>query len=101
MPAAIATPLPLASVLTFSPISALASSISSRTRSEAFVETSPTTSPSDFSAVPFSVIAASDRLQQLREDEAAYECADDRDLRMDARRTRLVGSPRRLARAVG
>src|SRR3954453_20169502 len=98
-PATIATATPLPSDLAFSAISALASSISSRTSSEAFVETSPTTSPSVFSAVPFSVLAAPDRLQQLREDEAADERADDRDLRVRAGGSSLVGSPRRLARA--
>src|SRR4051812_14921186 len=81
-PAAIATPMPLPSDFAFSAISVFASSISSRTSSDAFVETSLTTSPSDFSAVfPFSVIVASELLQQLGEDEAADERPDDRDLR--------------------
>src|SRR4051794_7260771 len=101
MPAAMATPLPLASDVTFSLISAFASSISSRTSSEAFVETSLTVSPSDFSAVlPFSVIGASELSEQLREDEATHERGDHRDLGMRARLGRLVGVPGRLAGAI-
>src|SRR3954452_2502308 len=99
-PATIATPTPLPSDFAFSAISVFASSISSRTRSDAFVETSLTTSPSDFSAVlPFSlIVAASELLQQLGEQEAADECADDRDLGTSGiGRDRLVGGPRRLA----
>src|SRR3954447_26561083 len=94
-PAAMATPLPFASDLAFSAISVFASSISSRTRSDAFVETSLTTSPRDFSAVlPLSVIVASQHLQQLREDEAADERADDGNLRPGRRgRGRGVGGP--------
>src|SRR3954469_22081292 len=100
IPAAIATPLPFASDCAFSAISVFASSISSRTSSDAFVETSLTTSPSDFSAVlPLSVIAATDRLQELREDEAADKRRDHRDLRASDDIRRLMGRPRRLTRA--
>src|SRR3954454_16136015 len=100
MSSVIDTALPFASDLAFSAISVFASSISSRMSSEAFVETSLTTSPSDFSAVsPFSVIAASEALQQLREDEAGDERADDRQLRPPDRLRRLLGCPGRLARA--
>src|SRR5436305_2016802 len=73
--------------------------------SDAFVETSLTTSPSDFSAVfPFSVIAAtSEFLQKLCEHECADERSDHRQLRMRVlRRGSLVGRPGRLAgRSVG
>src|SRR4051794_2825745 len=81
-PATIATATPLPSDFAFSAISVFASSISSRTSSEAFVETSFTTSPRDFSAVlPFSlIVAASDGLQHLGEDEPADEGTYDRDL---------------------
>src|SRR4051795_13564125 len=82
-PATIATATPLPSDFAFSAISVFASSISSRTSSDAFVETSLTTSPSDLSAVPFVlllIVAPSKLLQQLGEDESAYERADDRDL---------------------
>src|SRR5688572_22323954 len=48
--AAARAPAPFPSFVTFAEISALASSISSRTRSEAFSLTSVTTSPSDLSA---------------------------------------------------
>src|SRR3954470_16304844 len=73
-----ATPRPFPSDFAFSAISVLASSISSRTSSDAFVETSLTTSPSDFSAVlPFSAIVAPELLQDLGEHEAADERADD------------------------
>src|SRR5215217_2878384 len=100
-PATIATVLPLASDLAFSAISVFASSISSRTSSDAFVDTSFTTSPSDLSALlPFSLIVASKRLQHLGEDETADERPDHGDLGpADALRS-LVGRPRRLARAV-
>src|SRR3954447_13874266 len=79
MPAVMATALPFASDFAFSVISVFASSISSRTSSDAFVETSLTTSPIDFSAVlPLSVIvAAPERLQQSSEHEARDERADD------------------------
>src|SRR3954452_3629580 len=82
-PATIATATPLPSDFAFSAISVFASSISSRTSSDALVETSLTTSPSDLSAVPLVllIVAASKLLQQLREDESAYESPDDRDLR--------------------
>src|SRR4051812_49151825 len=83
MPATIATPTPLPSDFAFSAISVFASSISSRTSREAFVETSLTTSPSDLSAVPLGllIVAASELLQQLGEDEAAYEGPDHGNLR--------------------
>src|SRR3954465_6386102 len=100
IPAAIATPLPFASDCAFSAISVFASSISSRTSSDAFVETSLTTSPSDFSAVlPLSVIAATNRLQELREDEAADKCGDHRDLRATDGVRRLMRRPRGRAPA--
>src|SRR4051795_3743195 len=97
-----ATALPFASDFAFSVISVFASSISSRTRSDACVETSLTTSPIDFSAVlPLSVIvAASERLQQSREHEAGDERADDRELRPADRIGGLVRRPRRLAGTV-
>src|SRR3954468_10064161 len=101
MPAVIAPALPFASDLAFSAISVFASSISSRMSSDAFVETSPTTSPRVFSAVsPLSVIAASERLQQLREDEGTDERADDRQLRPANGLGGLVRSPGRLAGTV-
>src|SRR6476619_4442344 len=103
MPATIATPTPLPSDLAFSAISVFASSISSRTSSDAFVETSLTTSPSDFSAVlPLSivVIAASEPLEELREDEARDERSDHRELRPADRVGGLMRFPGRLARAV-
>src|ERR1700759_4221324 len=96
-PAAIATPTPLPSDFAFSATSVFASSISSRMSSEALVETSLTTSPSDLSAVPpfVLVIAASNRLQHLGEDEAADKGADHRDLRVSRGRDRsLVCGPR-------
>src|SRR4051812_24220912 len=100
-PATIATAIPLPSDFAFSAISVFASSISSRTSSDALVETSPTTSPSDLSAVfplpVLVVIAASDRLQHLGEDEPADEGAEDRDLRAANRFGGLVARPRRLA----
>src|SRR3954468_12497149 len=93
-----ATALPFASDLAFSAISVFASSISSRTSSDAFVETSLTTSPSDFSAVlPFSLIAAaSELLQELGEDERADERADDGNLGPPDGLSGLVRRPRRL-----
>src|SRR4051794_40370916 len=101
MPALIATALPFASDLAFSAISVFASSISSRMSSDALVETSPTTSPSVFSAVsPLSVIAASECLQQLGEDEGTDERADDRQFGPANRLGSLVRGPRGLARAV-
>src|SRR3954454_6294464 len=101
IPAAIATPLPFASDCAFSAISVFASSISSRTSSDAFVETSLTTSPSDFSAVlPLSVIAATERLQDLGEHEAAHKRPDHRDFRPARGVGGLVGRPRRLAGTV-
>src|SRR4051794_33175118 len=99
-PATIATPTPLPSDFAFSAISVFASSISSRRSSEALVETSLTTSPSDFSAVlPFSVIVAtSELLQHLGKQEAADERADDGDLGTSwIGRGRLVSGPWRLA----
>src|SRR3954449_6981324 len=82
-PATIATATPLPSDFAFSAISVFASSISSRTSSDAFVETSLTTSPSDLSAVPLVllIVAAPQLLQELGEDESAYEGSDDGDLR--------------------
>src|SRR4051794_10382966 len=102
MPAVMATALPFASDFAFSVISVFASSISSRTSSDALVETSLTTSPIDFSAVlPSSVIvAASERLQQSREHEARDEGTDHGKLRPADRIGGLVSRPRRLARAV-
>src|SRR6478736_6612341 len=101
MPATIATATPLPSDFAFSAISVFASSISSRTSSEAFVETSLTTSPSDLSAVPLVllIVAAAQLLQQLGEHETADECADHRDLRPPDGVGRLVGSPGRFAAA--
>src|SRR2546430_268772 len=75
-----ATPFPMRVTLVVT--SAFASSISSRTSSDAFCETSPTISPSDFSAVsggfiPFSLISStSQSLQDLCEEERAGERAD-------------------------
>src|SRR3954454_371449 len=93
-----ATALPFASDLAFSAISVFASSISSRTSSDAFVETSFTTSPSDLSAVlPLSVIAASEPLQDLRGNESPDQRPDHRDLRPADRIGGLVGRQRRLA----
>src|SRR3954465_3164329 len=101
MPAVIATALPFASDLAFSAISVFASSISSRMSSDALVETSPTTSPSVFSAVsPLSVIAASECLQQLGEDEGTDERADDRQFGPANRLGSLGRGPGGLARAV-
>src|SRR4051794_13933536 len=103
-PATIATAVPFPSDFAFSAISVLASSISSRTSSEVFSETSPTTSPRDFWALPpFSVIvAAADRLQELREDEAADEGGEHRILRVGRgwMRGRVRADRRRRARAV-
>src|SRR3954451_12207375 len=90
-----ATALPWASDFAFSAISVFASSISSRTRRDALVETSPTTSPSDLSAlVPFSlIVSASECLQHLRDDEAADERADHGNLRTADRVGSLVRVP--------
>src|SRR5690242_8018642 len=99
-----ATPSPLPSDFAFSAISVLASSISSRTRSDAFVETSLTTSPSDLSAVPFSlllIVATPEPLQKLREYEAADQGRDDRNLRATRVACRcLMCVPGRLRLAV-
>src|SRR4051812_8927514 len=107
-----ATPLPIFDALVLT--SAFASSISSRTSSDAFCETSPTISPSDFSAVsggfiPFSpIISTSQSLQDLREEERAGERAEHRVLGVAgvAALSRLVGLARagpaaRLERRLG
>src|SRR4051794_29279941 len=101
-PATIATATPLPSDFAFSAISVFASSISSRTSSDALVETSFTASPSDFSAVlPFSVIVtATECLQELREHERAREGGDHRKLGAADRVGGLVGRQRRLVRAI-
>src|SRR4051794_32416602 len=100
-PATIATATPLPSDFAFSAISVFASSISSRTSSEALVETSPTTSPSDFSAVSPLLVIATERLQELGQDEPAHERADHGNLRTPDRLGGFVGRPRGLtARAV-
>src|SRR3954451_4225314 len=100
-PATIATATPLPSDFAFSAISVFASSISSRTSSDALVETSLTTSPSDLSAVlPLSVIVASEPAEQLREHEAGDERADHRQLGSADGLGGLLRLPRRLARAV-
>src|SRR3954447_17065971 len=96
-PATIATATPLPSDFAFSATSVFASSISSRTSSDAFVETSLTTSPSDFRARRsveklVLIVAASELLQQLREHEATDEGADHGDLGTSrGRRDSLVG----------
>src|SRR5204862_3603176 len=94
-----ATPLPIFVALVVT--SAFASSISSRTRREAFCDTSPTISPSDFSAVsggfiPFSLISASQALEDLCEEERAREGAEHHELG-----TALVGARRLLGLARG
>src|SRR3954454_24012144 len=98
MPATTATATPLPSDFAFSAISVLASSISSRTSSDAFVETSLTTSPSDLSAVlPLSVIvSASELLEKLGKDEPRHERADHRELRPANGLAGLVRLPGRL-----
>src|SRR3954452_14662996 len=87
-----ATPRPFPSDFAFSAISVFASSISSRTSSDAFVETSLTTSPSDLSAVSplpvklLLIVAAANHLEDLRHDEAGDERTDHRDLGVSAAR---------------
>src|SRR4051812_39828433 len=93
------TPLPMRVALVLT--SAFASSISSRTSSDAFSDTSLTMSPSDFSAVsggliPFSLISTSQTLQDLREHKPADERSEHRHLRPV--RLRLDGGLVRLAR---
>src|SRR5436190_5129709 len=101
MPATTATAVPFPSDFAFSAISVLASSISSRTSSDAFAETSPTTSPSDLSAPwPLSVIAAPHRAYHLREHDPAHEGRDNGDFGVADRVARLVRVPRALGLAV-
>src|SRR3954454_6204008 len=92
-PAIAATAPPLTIDEIFSEISVFASSISSRTSSDAFVETSVTTSPSDFPAVPLSLMAGPQRVDDLREDEPAGKRGQHRHLRAAYVLGGLVGLP--------
>src|SRR3954463_13911968 len=97
MPAARPTAAAFASLVTFSVTSALASSISSRTRSWALSETS--LMAATMLACELSVVAAK-ALEDQGGDEAAGECCADRDLRpLGGRGGRLRavehGAPRR------
>src|SRR6476661_4405730 len=96
MPAPAKNPAPLASFETFVVTSALASSISSRTRSCALVVTSLTISPSCFSAPggvdPLLVIVAPEYgFEDLREDKGARERARSVYVRLLGERVLLVG----------
>src|SRR5215210_4248633 len=106
MPATAPATMPRISFETFSVSSALASAISSRTRSWTFSVTSWMAPPR--SEGRGSVIAPRDRLEDLREQEGARERRADQDLgallgrRGGARsRARRRGGPRRRGRAGG
>src|SRR5687768_8542994 len=107
MPAAIPTTAPFTSDVTFSITSAFASSISSRTSRVAFSETSPTISPSDFSALPGGGVplplVTTEPLQYLREHHAAHEGARHEQLGpVGGRSVCELGRPgRRVAALVG
>src|SRR5918997_2494143 len=79
MPAATPTPAPLPSLLAFSVISVLASSISSRISSEAFSVTSWIAWPSSEVSVLFAM-SVEDALEDLGDDERACEGGADQHL---------------------
>src|SRR3954447_12498288 len=93
-PPAIAPPAPPLTIdEIFSEISVFASSISSRTSSDAFVETSVTTSPSDFSAGPLSHVAGPEGVDGLRENDPAGKRGQLRHLRAAYVLGGVVGLP--------
>src|SRR3954466_2269306 len=97
MPAPAKNPAPLASFDTLAVTSALASSISSRTRSWALLVTSPTISPSCFSALPGGVdpllviVPPEWGIEDLREHEGSRERSRRVEVRLLGERVRLVG----------